>query len=438
VRILVDHSGYALLNVGDVAMLQACVRRLKDKWPDADIQVITESPERLEQYCPGATAVAQTVVGRRGASALSMSAQLALEQMWKTAIPLLVRSRSRLADDDVCSAQPRLPEAIRTADIVVSSGGGFVNDVFWWHGAGVLSVLALAQRLGKPTAMFGQGIGPLHHPVLSQLVKRIMPRLNVIGLREGVVSGPLLKSHRVDHDRISVTGDDALYLATAATRPPTGTSIGVNVRVAAYSGVDASVADRLVSVASEAARRHRSTVSALPVSRYEAHSDLQILRTGIGAELPDREFDDIRTPEELAERAAQCRVVVTGSYHAAVFGLASGVPAVCITNSRYYDGKFEGLAAQFPGGCYLLRPGRNFERELSTLIDVAWERTEAGRDELHSLALAQVAKADMLYERFKALAAARPKPCNGANERRGAREGPPLPTENRPIFEESL
>src|ERR1700744_241307 len=80
-----------------------------------------------------------------------------------------------------CSAaesdSARILGAVRQADLVVSSGGGFINDVFWVHAAGVLGVLAAAQRLGKPTAMFGQGIGPLTHPVLTRLVARTMPRL---------------------------------------------------------------------------------------------------------------------------------------------------------------------------------------------------------------------------------------------------------------------
>src|SRR5207244_3068484 len=46
-RILVDQSGYDLLNVGDVAMLQSCVLRLWRLWPDAEIMVICHSPGRL-------------------------------------------------------------------------------------------------------------------------------------------------------------------------------------------------------------------------------------------------------------------------------------------------------------------------------------------------------------------------------------------------------
>jgi polysaccharide pyruvyl transferase WcaK-like protein len=408
VRILVDHSGYALLNVGDIAMLQACVRRLQILWPDAEIQVFTESTERLEEYCPGVIAVASTIVGRRAAAIAPVPLQLGAEHIWKIIMPFLARSRHRLASADLGSKPCRVLEAVREADLVVSSGGGFVNDTFWWHGSGVLSVLAMAQRLGKPTAMFGQGIGPLTHPVLARLAALAMPRLLVIGLREGVSAIPLLEARRVEHERIGVTGDDALLLATSTLRPRTGTAIGLNVRVASYSRVDDGIARRAVAITDKSARRRGVIAVALPVSRYKAQSDLEAIRTciaGRGDNVAGHQFASIHNPEELAKHAARCRVVVTGSYHAAVFGLAAGVPAVCITNSRYYDLKFEGLAAQFPGGCQLVRPGPLFEHELSEAIDRAWETSETSRDRLHSAALTQVANADQLYARFKSLVA---------------------------------
>jgi polysaccharide pyruvyl transferase WcaK-like protein len=391
VRILVDQSGYPLLNVGDIAMLQACVRRLQNLWPNADIQVFTFAPERLERYCAGVTAV--------GAASIAPTwFQAATGDMWKVAM------------------LPRVRKAVRQADLVVSSGGGFINDIFWTHGVGVLSVLAMAQRLGKPTAMFGQGIGPLTHPGLTHLVTRAMPRLLVIGLREGLGSVPLLRARRVEQERIHVTGDDALLLAAMTERPRTGTAIGLNVRVASYSGINTSVASQVAAITSESARRRGIAALALPVAHHRVDSDLEALRT-CGVRREDNgarhDFVDIDTPEELAARAARCRVVVTGSYHAAVFGLAAGVPAVCITNSRYYDLKFEGLGAQFPSGCHLVRPGPLFERELSEAIDRAWETSETRRDSIHSAALAQVAEADQAYTRFKSLVTATVTPSNG-------------------------
>ncbi len=388
-RILVDQSGYELLNLGDAAMLQVCVNRLQTLWPDAEIDVLTRSPERLEQFCPGATAVTPDLSPRRA------------------------RAQRRSAGAGSNPRSLRLPGALWRADLVVSSGGGFLNDIFWRHGARVLNLLALAQLLGKPTAMFSQGIGPLTHPVLGRLVSLVMPRLRLIGLREGAGSVPLLRARRVNQELIHVTGDDALLSATAAERPRTGTAIGLNMRVAPYSEIDSSLAGRAGAVTSQAAGRHGAAVLPLPVSRYRSTFDLDASQPHGATSADDGgESDDIVTPKELAERAARCRVVVTASYHAAVFGLAAGVPAVCVTNSGYYDLKFEGLGAQFPGGCQIVRPGPYFERELSDAIDRAWDAGDADRDRIHSAAKAQVAQVEQLYARLKSLVAAPATPVH--------------------------
>ena len=39
-------------NMGDVAMLQVAVARLLKLWPEARIEVLTDSPAGLARYCP--------------------------------------------------------------------------------------------------------------------------------------------------------------------------------------------------------------------------------------------------------------------------------------------------------------------------------------------------------------------------------------------------
>lgn len=385
-RILVDHSGYALLNIGDVAMLQACVMRLRSLWPDATIEVITESAERLARYCPGVTPVVAAVAHRGPLAKLPPRGQRAAEQLWKMAAPQIAGpGRSSSADGRLT-----LLPAIRRADVVVSSGGGFINDPFWWHGVGVLSVLAMAQRLGKPTAMFGQGVGPLTNPILKRLLRAVLPRLAVLGLREGASSLPIVSDNSVAPESIFVTGDDALLLATQPIRPVTGTRIGVNVRAAGYSGTTETAGRQMIRVIECAARNRGADTVALPVEYNSAASDLRILGGG----------EDDGTPEQLIRTAASCRVVVTGSYHAAVFALAAGVPAVCITNSAYYDGKFRGLAALFPGGCHIVHAGPHFDRDSTDALMRAWGTTESDRDAIHRNARRQVATGDAAYQRF--------------------------------------
>lgn len=419
-RILVDHSGYALLNIGDIAMLSACVRRLRTLWPAAQIRVLTESPDRLHQHCPDVTTVVPTLAGRFGLSRIPLSRQLAAEQVWKSVMPLMTRSVSPAGSADLPMIAPDTPRgsqhrdvapmrilaAVRWADAVVSSGGGFISDEFWWHGAGVLSVLAMGQRLGKPTAMFGQAIGPTRQPVMNWLARSVIPKLRLIGLREGVRSAPLLRARGVSEDRIHVTGDDALLLATPAVRPPTGDGIGLNVRVAPYSGVDSVTARHVVAITRDIAARRQAATVALPISRYSADSDLHSVRlaglTAVDGN-PGDGAADIRCPAELGARIAGCRAVVTGSYHAAVFALAAGIPAVCLSNSAYYDSKFEGLAAQFPHGCSVVRPGRNLRADLDDAVTSAWEARDDVRDHIHRAAKVQVSRGDLLYRRFKDL-----------------------------------
>ena len=47
-------GGAEYKNMGDIAMLQVAVVRLASLWPNARIEVLTESASDLARYCPGA------------------------------------------------------------------------------------------------------------------------------------------------------------------------------------------------------------------------------------------------------------------------------------------------------------------------------------------------------------------------------------------------
>jgi colanic acid/amylovoran biosynthesis protein len=275
------------------------------------------------------------------------------------------RFRSRAARP----GRPRTAiQAVRAADLVVASGGGYVTDTWWWHAAGVLSLLRLAQRLGKPTAMFGQGVGPISGRrggsralrMQAQAVLCRAGRSRLAGRPDRQGPGDILG---ISSSAIAVTGDDALELipegsavegsaADGITRGGSvhcGRALGLSMRVSPYAGLT---------------RRRRNgrrpggagggslpgPIVTLPVSRYPVDGDLDALRALLHPERSgaDIVLHDLATPEALITAAAGCRVIVTGSYHAAVFGLARGVPAVCLTRSSYYDAKFPGLGRCSP------------------------------------------------------------------------------------------
>ncbi|HEY2080521.1 MAG TPA: polysaccharide pyruvyl transferase family protein [Streptosporangiaceae bacterium] len=406
-RILVDQSGYDLLNLGDIAMLQSCVIRLGLLWPDAEIMVISHAPERLAAHCPRATAIGPTFAEKPFFRRVPRRPLLAAEQAWKTAAPYFsCRFRNRRARP----GEPRTAvQAVRAADVVVASGGGYLSDTWWWHAAGVLSLLALAQRLGKTTAMLGQGIGPISgglHPgrgVLRMQAHAVLPGLAVLGLREERTGRDLALSLGAPLSAVTVTGDDALELIPGA-RAAAGYALGFSLRVAGYAGVDRAAAETVGDLVLQAADARGVPVVTLPVSRYLVDGDLDALRLLLDPNQspPGIPLTDLATPESLVTAAACCRAIVSGSYHAAVFGLAQGVPAVCLTKSRYYDAKFAGLRALFPGACFVVALDQpDLADRLRDAIDQAWHLPAPARAAATEAAARQRQLGQQAYARLR-------------------------------------
>jgi polysaccharide pyruvyl transferase WcaK-like protein len=369
VRILVDQSSYDLLNIGDVAMLQSCIARLRSQWPDAEIMVIAHEPARLASYCPGTIAIGRTFADRWPVRIFPKKLRLMLDQAWKMAAPYLP-GRPRAGNSP---GGPRTAiQAVREADLVVASGGGYLTDLWWWHAVGVLSLLALAQRLGKPTAMFGQGIGPVRRRALRAQARGVAPGLAVFGLRDDRDDAAV--SLGAPAAMVCLTGDDAFELAVAQDVADGG-SLGVNVRVARYAGVDETTAARVGEGVLAIAAELGAPLIGLPVSRYRADADLAALRSLLrpADARAGLTLDDLTSPQQLISAVARCRAIVTGSYHVAVFGLAQGVPVVCLTKSSYYDAKFAGLRAMFPRACFVVPLGGPEEAAgLRSAVQAAW------------------------------------------------------------------
>ncbi len=52
-NILVDSCSYNCQNAGDLAMLTVAVTRLRELWPGASLQIITNAPDRIARHCGG-------------------------------------------------------------------------------------------------------------------------------------------------------------------------------------------------------------------------------------------------------------------------------------------------------------------------------------------------------------------------------------------------
>lgn len=420
-RILVETGDYDLMNMGDVSMLQVAVSRLHALWPDATIQVVTRSPERLSRFCPCATPLTLHAAPGWYKQSLRTRLYAALPSItWKVIAQTDRSTRKYLPplahQVDLWNAALHGDKThFLQADLVVATGGGYLADSFAIPALLVLDTLGIAARLGKPIALFGQGLGPWQQPALYALARQVLPLADLIALRESRFSKPLLEELGVAAERTAVTGDDAISLAYDTRQACLGQGIGVNLRVAAYAEVNAALVDMVRDTLHQAAHTYNASLLPVPIATgsvenntFGMQNDMQSIRQLIGKPeglATNQRFD---RPEEIIAQISECRIVVTGSYHAAVFALAQGIPTVCLTKSRYYTHKFLGLADQFGAGCEVLfLDDAEIRAKLAGAIAHAWDSAEAVRPQLLAAAQRQVIAGQSAYERLFHLVSSR-------------------------------
>jgi polysaccharide pyruvyl transferase WcaK-like protein len=416
-QILIDGSSHKLYNAGDIAMLQIAVRRIRGLWPAASIKVMTAAPEVLRHVCPTVEPVpaegqqqwfqTSSLLGMRHAhrSSLLRRAADAASDRTRDRLPgvseLLLRARLRRANKSDLALTEFL-QALEEADLVVVSGGGFVTDAFAAHAVRVLSTLGTAARRGIPTAMFSQGIGPISDPALRAAVLKTFPRLDLLSLRERVNGPALARSLGARADCVITTGDDAIELAWERRKPQLGYALGLNLRSASYSGMDSGTFAELGPVLHRALASLNAPILPVPISNHAERSDLasvdQVLE-GYRGEI-EREAFTFSTGAVI-DRVSRCRIIVTASYHSAVFALAQGIPAVCLVASSYYHNKFAGLAEQFGSGCAIIATDDSaFAGKLRSAVKEAWNSAEGVRNLLRDAALRQIQSSDAGYRHF--------------------------------------
>jgi colanic acid/amylovoran biosynthesis protein len=386
-KIILDNGAYTLRNMGDVAMLQAAVKRMRASVSEPELFILTTSPELLKRYCPGT--IPLTVKSRDCLFESDRPTGSTLNESWRR-----IRRHRRSVPSEAREFQRALDEA----DAVLLCGGGFLNDINPYQTRPVLRMLVDAARRGKRTGLFSQGLGPLEDPELLGLLRRTGKAGVPFALRESLYGPEILSRAGVRPSQVVITGDDAVEMAWAHGPASGGNALGFSMRRVSYSEVE----PRHVEVAGRAIAELRKRLAVrtvpLPVSFNTHEQDSAVVALVTGADAAPLAMD---TPEMLIAAASECRVVVTGTYHAAVFALAQGIPCVCFYVSTYYRNKLEGLAKQFPGGCAVVN--LNADGAAKRIVNGVlrfWETSDAALgSRLRQSAEEQIQSAQSFYGR---------------------------------------
>ena len=411
-------------NTGDISMLQVAVARIQRLFPTASVEVLTDSPENLARFCPGASPLDNrgraiwfangVLLGRYSDIApkwlveLLVSFKKTLRErrpgLFETILIRRLKRRNRPTEAWAVAAFRR---SVDDADLLLICGaGGFYDGCQAWN-LDILDLLEEAVRRGKPAVMLGQGFGPIGDPVVLKRAAKILPRVNFITLRGGRGSFAILRSLGVDESKMETTGDEALELAYESRSGELGRGLGINLRFAGSANTDDADVESIRPVLHDFVRRHTACVIPLPIAmQVYSRDDLAIKQLLMGLEEQSDGGETLDSPLKVIDRTALCRVVVTGAYHAAVFALAQGIPVVGLAKSAYFSSKFLGLEDQFGEGCQTVLFGEpDLPQKLNDAIERAWQNADKLREPLRAAALRQIESSRKSYERLKDLAA---------------------------------
>jgi colanic acid/amylovoran biosynthesis protein len=298
-------------------------------------------------------------------------------------------------------------DSILKSDLVVVTGMGGIHDS---HGGAkrtlkLLDILEMAIIHQVPIVLLGQGIGPIDDHTLLARAKQVLPRVNLIAVREKKASLPLLLSLGVDHRKIEITGDDAIELAYGIRRVELGDAIGVGIRLADASQIQNQEFSTIKKSLQSVARSLGVRILPIPIMNDGAIKDSDAIKRLLEG------FDDLSdggaslsTPRQVIHNISQCRVVVAGSYHASVFALAQGVPSIGLAKTNYYKNKLRGVSAMFGNQCEVLSlDDRQLEEKLAEAITQAWYDAERLRPSLLEFAGSQIKMGRQAYSQIATL-----------------------------------
>jgi colanic acid/amylovoran biosynthesis protein len=346
-RILITNA--VPLNGGDEALLRATIGLLRDEFPGCSITVLCKDVETCRTYLPDLDLDSDleyirypgSVTGQRLFKARTLINDV-VGPSWSARISRALANR----------AERRIIGRYRSADLVVSSAGGFLHDFYGIEHR--LLGFEMAMDLGKPVVILGQSVGPFLKPRSKTRVRDVLGRLDAILLREAR-SVQHLQECEVNLARVRVTADVAFYwrrLAPHLFAPKAGPvrTIAMSFRQWMHHGVQTEeIVQKGAALCAHLLARHAGTelVFLSTCQGLPEYADDSTVARSVLDRLPDEvrgrcRIDGRRyAPAELIESYSKMDAYIGMRLHGAILSMLGGTPAMAIA----YEEKTPGIYA---------------------------------------------------------------------------------------------
>jgi colanic acid/amylovoran biosynthesis protein len=374
---------YCASNRGDAAILEGVYQSLEEVYPSADITVMTENPQAAE-LVHGIDAEPQTLAGfqwglskKNAARAyLSLTSPLHNQGIVPPGFEY-IKNRGNI--------QPYLD-----ADLVISTGGQFLTDVYFPGKVGVLWEHYFLNQLNTPVVIYAQTLGPFNRQPYRQMTKSVLDKTKLIITRDRQskkivedlgISTPVYftadAAFSMDHQ---MDRESFLDVLSASDTLPDENEFTVSISVREWSHTDADtsidnyaqtiadVADWLVEEKSVDIV-FASTCTGL--AGY--HTDDRLMAGQVVNRMEHGQQKGVQilageyTPQDLVEIYEQMDLHIGMRMHSDILAMMAETPVVAIQ----YQFKTEGLMEQFGLLDYMIDINDINKKSLRQIVDKA-------------------------------------------------------------------
>jgi colanic acid/amylovoran biosynthesis protein len=288
----------------------------------------------------------------------------------------LARARALLPDLDLdtdlefCTQQNgfspadhgRVINRFEQADIVISSPGGFLHDLYDIRPR--LASLSVALDFGKPVFLLGQSLGPFTKTETRHELARLLPRCKAVCVRDAA-SIRHLSEAGIATSNVHLTADIAFAfrtLAPALFRPRIGPVRKIGLGVRAWPLKDAQAREVTVEKATTLAHWLLDQDPAIRIEftstcqGVEGYHDDSLLSVAAAERLPEHLHHRVsvdrarRDPEALITYLGSLDAYIGMRLHASILAMLGGTPAMGLA----YEEKTPEIFGQMGLGAFQL------------------------------------------------------------------------------------
>ncbi len=287
------------------------------------------------------------------------------------------------------------------ADVVISTGGGFLNDFYIPGNYGRYWGFWFAKLLGKPVYIYAQSIGPIKNIIHKFIASLILNKLDLIILRDKI-SIETINKLNLKNPKIKVTTDAAFSISNANRKritnklendfkliPTNGMVVSISAREwrfykeedghQKYLNSLSALSDWLI-LNKKATVVFASTCTGLDGyyrdDRIIAHEIIQKMK--YSEKLNPLILYGEYTPQDLLDFFSNIDIHVGTRMHSNLLAILANTPVVAIK----YEDKTQGLMSFFNQGKYIVDIDEINEEKLILLVEEVLNRKQKIKAEI--------------------------------------------------------